>query len=70
MSIRAVQRVFEKLGIHAHMLRHTYGRELVSSGVDIATVAELMGHSDVNVTRRYAAPSMKDLEQTIEKVFG
>ncbi|MCS0824830.1 tyrosine-type recombinase/integrase [Cytobacillus firmus] len=70
ISVRAVQRIFEKLGFHAHMLRHTYGRELVSSGVDIATVAELMGHSDVNVTRRYAAPSMKDLEQAVEKVFG
>lgn len=70
MSIRTVQRVFEKLGIHAHMLRHTYGKELVSSGVDIATVAELMGHSDVNVTRRYAAPSMKDLEQAVEKEIG
>ncbi len=70
ISDRAVQRIFEKLGIHAHMLRHTYGRELVSSGVDIATVAELMGHNDVNVTRRYAAPSMKDLEQAVEKVFG
>ncbi len=70
MSKRSIQRIFEKLGIHAHMLRHTYGRELVSSGIDIATVAELMGHSDINVTRRYAAPSMKDLEQAIEKVFG
>ena len=70
ISIRAVQRIFEKLGVHPHMLRHTYGRELVSSGIDIATVAELMGHSDVNVTRRYAAPSMKDLEQAVEKVFG
>lgn len=70
ISVRAVQRIFEKLGFHPHMLRHTYGRELVSSGVDIATVAELMGHSDVNVTRRYAAPSMKDLEQAVEKVFG
>ncbi|WP_257348723.1 tyrosine-type recombinase/integrase [Pseudalkalibacillus decolorationis] len=70
ISVRAVQRIFEKLGFHAHMLRHTYGRELVSSGVDIATVAELMGHNDVNVTRRYAAPSMKDLEQAVEKVFG
>lgn len=70
ISVRAVQRIFEKLGFHPHMLRHTYGRELVSSGVDIATLAELMGHSDVNVTRRYAAPSMKDLEQAVEKVFG
>lgn len=70
ISIRAVQRIFEKLGVHPHMLRHTYGRELVSSGIDIATVAELMGHSDVNITRRYAAPSLKDIEEAVEKTFG
>jgi integrase/recombinase XerD len=55
--------------VHPHMLRHTYGRELVSSGVDIATVAELMGHS-VNITRRYPVPSMNDLEKAVERVFG
>ena len=36
------------------MLRHTYGRELVASGIDLATVADLMGHNDVNTTKRYA----------------
>lgn len=69
LSKRSAQRVFENYGIHAHMLRHTYGRELVASGIDIATVAELMGHNDVNTTKRYAAPSMTDLEQAINNVF-
>ena len=49
------------------MLRHTYGRELVASGIDLATVADLMGHNDVNTTKRYANPSMSDLEQAVEK---
>lgn len=51
------------------MLRHTYGRELVASGISIALVAELMGHNDVNTAKHYAAPSMIDLEQAIDNVF-
>nr|WP_153599919.1 tyrosine-type recombinase/integrase [Bacillus thuringiensis] len=70
LSKRSAQRIFEQYGIGAHMLRHTYGRELVASGIDIATVAELMGHNDVNTTKRYAAPSMSDLEQAVEKIFN
>ena len=53
LSKRSAQRIFEQYGIGAHMLRHTYGRELVASGIDLATVADLMGHNDVNTTKRY-----------------
>lgn len=70
MSVRSIQRVLEKLGTHPHAVRHTYARRLVEGGTDIVTVAELMGHADINVTRRYAAPSMADLENAVEKVFG
>lgn len=69
ISVRSVQRVLEKFGVHPHKLRHTYCRELVGAGVDIATVAELAGHADINVTRRYAKPSPKELEQAIDKAF-
>lgn len=52
------------------ILRHTYFRELVGSGVDIATVAELAGHADINMTRRYSKPSHDELDHVIEKIFG
>ncbi|MBA4494511.1 tyrosine-type recombinase/integrase [Paenactinomyces guangxiensis] len=70
ITIRSVQRILEKYGVYPHQLRHTYCRELVASGVDIATVAELAGHSDINITRRYSKPSEKELEQAVQKVFG
>ncbi|QDX91854.1 hypothetical protein EEL30_05430 [Brevibacillus laterosporus] len=44
-------------------------RELVGGGVDIATVVELDGHADINMTRRYAKPTAIELERAIEKAF-
>ena len=41
--------------IRFHDLRHTYASYLASSGkVDIYTLKELLGHSDIKMTQRYA----------------
>lgn len=36
-----------------HTIRHTYGSILLKNGVDIETVAELMGHSAISITQIY-----------------
>lgn len=51
--------------ITAHVLRHTFGTTQVREGVDIVTVAQLMGHARLETTRRYSAPSDEDLEKAI-----
>jgi integrase len=65
----------EKAGITDvtwHTLRHTFASRLVNSGVDIVTVKELLGHSSISVTMRYAHTNIESKRAAVEKLdrFG
>lgn len=51
-----------------HDLRHTCASWLVQAGVPIYTVAEILGHSSVQVTKRYAHLAPQHLQDAIEKL--
>ncbi|MCD8018111.1 MAG: site-specific integrase [Clostridiales bacterium] len=52
-----------------HTLRHTYATRCVESGVDIKSLSEIMGHSDVKITlQRYVHPSMDMKKAQVNKL--
>jgi len=52
-----------------HCLRHTYATRCVEKGVDIKTLSENLGHSDVSITLQlYVHPSMELKKQQVNKL--
>src|SRR5262249_49600840 len=61
----------EKAGIEdvtLHTLRHTFGTRLVASGVDLRTVQELMGHSNIKTTMIHAHIVAGSKQQAIARL--
>lgn len=54
--------------ISPHILRHTFCRELLISGVDIVTVANLAGHSSINTTAVYTQPTGEEKVSALDKL--
>lgn len=50
-----------------HTLRHVFCKNLLDMGVSIEKVAMLAGHSTLDVTKRYVAPSMEDLQASVDQ---
>ncbi len=51
-----------------HTLRHTFGKQLLDSGVDLVTVSTLLGHERLETTAIYTQPSPRDLERAVQKL--
>jgi len=51
---------------HWHDLRHTFASRLVTRGVDIYTVAKLLGHQNIEMTERYAHLDPDYLKHSVE----
>jgi integrase/recombinase XerC len=71
LSSRSICEIVAQLGasvglvVTTHTLRHTFGTNLVRQGTDVVIVAEMMGHSRLESTRRYSLPSAGDRVRAI-----
>ncbi|MFH1772992.1 MAG: site-specific integrase [Patescibacteria group bacterium] len=49
-----------------HTLRHTFASHLAEAGASIKAIQELLGHSDIKTTMRYAHLSPSALQETVK----
>jgi integrase len=53
-----------------HDCRHHFASKLVQAGVDLYTVKELLGHSEIAMTQKYSHLAPDNLRAAVEKVVG
>lgn len=53
-----------------HDCRHHFASRLVQAGVDLYTVKELLGHSEITMTERYSHLAPDNLRAAVEKASG
>jgi site-specific recombinase XerD len=49
-----------------HQMRHTYGTEMLRSGVSFPVLMKLLGHSEPKMTLRYVDVTLTDLQREIQ----
>jgi integrase len=55
---------------HFHDLRHTTGTRLADRGVDAFAIAELLGHRDLQTTKRYTHATEARRRRAVEDLVG
>lgn len=51
-----------------HDLRHTFGSRLAQAGVPVTAIRDLLGHSQIQVTMRYAHLAPSNLRDAVQKL--
>lgn len=54
--------------VHFHNLRHTAATQMLSSGIDINDVKEMLGHEDLKTTEIYAKVVQEQLKKEMQKL--
>ncbi len=49
-------------------LRHTCGKRMLDAGAQLTEVGAILGHEDLNTTRRYTQPGAEDLHRAVGRI--
>jgi len=71
MLTQSMRRATKRAGVQGvtfHTLRHTFASHAVMNGVDLYTLATILGHRDLSMVKRYAHLSAAHLQGATERV--
>jgi len=51
-----------------HILRHSFAKQVLDAGADLATVSRLLGHERLETTAIYTQPTAHDLEAAVRRI--
>lgn len=64
---RLLNNIYKKIGIKGsgvHILRHTFAKTMIAKDVNIVTVKELLGHTNIQTTMIYTKPNQKEIQKS------
>ena len=67
-TFTAISRRFHEAGIdgHAHLIRHTFAKNLIEQGEPLEVIQKLLGHRSINSTRIYARLDIRHLREVAD----
>lgn len=74
ISAKYIHQLCKKISVQSgikftpHMLRHTFGRSCTDQNLPFFKLKQIMGHSSITTTERYASISMKGLQESFYQI--
>jgi site-specific recombinase XerD len=66
----AVRRMSGIEGFHVHQMRHTFACQWLERGGSLAAVQQILGHTEISTTQRYAKLSHEAVMREAQRLAG